>query len=578
MIRFTRFWGSAVGFLDRSRRMWWVDFILLAGLLGLVFGLFGVAHEWTVPHRDKVDINLSPLALPYYTFLTLVRGLIGYLLSIIFTLLYGYWAAKDHVAERVLVPMLDILQSIPILGFLPGLVTALLALFPGNNVGLEMAVILAIFTSQAWNMTFSYYHSLRSVPENLHECATLYNFTWWERLKWLEIPISMIGLVWNSMMSMAGGWFFITVAESFQLGDQDYRLPGLGAYISVANDENNKLAQFYGIAAMILMIVALDQLLWRPVVVWSEKFRIDDGGHPEKTESWVLNFLRRSKILEFMETKFFKPRDRVRTPRPKVVIETEAPKPSSAGKIISTLLFVGLIGVLAYGGVLLVVLLKANSLHDWLRLVGMSMLTLGRVLSAVTLATLIALPIGLKIGLSPKLSSTIQPVIQVMASFPAPMLFPLALWVMAQVGIDLMWGSILLMLLGTQWYLLFNVAAGAMAIPADIREAADGYGVKGFLRFWTIYLPGVFPYLVTGWVTAAGGAWNASIVSEYVTVAGKAQHTRGIGAEIAIASASKNNSYLAAAVVVMSVVVVLFNRLVWKRMYDLAETKYSLSR
>jgi NitT/TauT family transport system permease protein len=571
MKRFQQIWGAATGFLGQTRRMWFVDFILLGGIAGVVFGLFGVAHEWTMPNIPNEHPDLSISALPYYTMLTLTRGLIGYLMSIIFTLVYGYWAAKDEVAGRVLVPMLDILQSIPILGFMPGLVMAMVALFPSTRVGLELAAIITIFTGQAWNMTFSYYHSLRSVPENLREASTLYNFTWWERLKWLELPISTIGLVWNSMMSMAGGWFFIMISEQFK----EARLPGLGSYMAEAVEKGDRLAQVYAIIAMMLMIIALDQFLWRPLVVWSQKFRLDDAGHGEQMESWFLDFLRRSKIVSFFEKHLLKPKPNAK-PRPRIVKPDVPLKPNAGGRILSMLTFVTLLCVLGWGGFSLFQLLRENNLETWIKLVGLAFITLGRVLLSTTVATLIALPIGLNIGLSPKLSRHLQPVVQIVASFPAPMLFPMVLALMAKVGISIEWGSIVLMLLGTMWYIVFNVVAGAMAIPADIREAAESYNITGWQRFVKIYFPGVFPYLVTGWVTAAGGAWNTSIVAEYIDKDHKA--ASGLGSAISQAFTANNLALLAAAVVVMSLVVVTFNRLVWKRLYDLAETRYSLSR
>ena len=571
MKRFQRIWGAATGILGQTQRMWFVDFVLLGGIAGVVFGLFGVAHEWTMPTVTNEPIDLSVTALPYYTMLTLTRGLIGYIMSIVFTMLYGYWAAKDEVAGQVLVPMLDILQSIPILGFMPGLVMAMVALFPSTRVGLELAAVITIFTGQAWNMTFSYYHSLRSIPENLREASTLYNFSWWERLKWLELPISTIGLVWNSMMSMAGGWFFIMISEQFKGGN----LPGLGSYMAAAVEKEDHAAQVYAIIAMTLMIIALDQFLWRPLVVWSQKFRLDDAGHGEQMESWFLDFLRRSKIVSFFEKKFLKPNPNAK-PRPRVIKSDEPLKPNPIGRILSLLSFVALLCVLIWGGFSLFQLLRQNELKTWIELVGLAFITLGRVLISTTVATLIALPIGLNIGLSPKLSRHLQPVVQIVASFPAPMLFPMVLALMARVGVSIEWGSIVLMLLGTMWYIVFNVVAGAMAIPADIREAAESYNITGWQRFVKIYFPGVFPYLVTGWVTAAGGAWNTSIVAEYIDSTHPA--ARGLGSAISQAFSVSNLAKLAAAVVVMSVVVVTFNRLVWKRLYDLAETRYSLSR
>src|SRR5512133_2823806 len=298
--RVSNVFGAAVAFLDRSRRLSWTDLALVAGLGGGIYGLVHLAREWTGALRPAVEIDLSLRALPGYALLSLSRGLAAYLLSLLFTLVYGYWAAHDRVAERVLIPALDILQSIPVLGFMPGLVLGLVAAFPGSNVGLELASIVMIFTGQAWNMTFSFYHSLRSIPRDLDEAATLGRFGPWQRLRKLELPFSAIGLIWNSMMSMAGGWFFLMVSEAFVLGDHDFRLPGLGSYMSVAVAKGDGRAMLAAVATMTVMIVALDQLLWRPVVVWAQKFRMEESGQTEEMQSWFLDLLKRSEILPWI--------------------------------------------------------------------------------------------------------------------------------------------------------------------------------------------------------------------------------------------------------------------------------------
>src|SRR5262245_25887398 len=293
-----RSWGHATAFFHRLRYLRVVDLAVLLGVVGGLWGLFSLGREWTAAHRPTVEINLdNPLLLFEYTFYSLCRGLIAYVISLAFTLLYGYWAAKDAVAERVLVPLLDILQSIPVLSFLPGLVLALYGLFSTANTGLELAAILMIFTGQAWNMTFSFYHSLRAVPPDMREVAAVYRFNWWQRLKWLELPYATMGLVWNSMMSMAGGWFFLMINEAFRLGDKDFRLPGVGAYMSVAVERGDVTAMVAAILAMTAMIVILDQMLWRPVVAWAEKFRVEEAAAAETTTSWFLNWLRRSRLL-----------------------------------------------------------------------------------------------------------------------------------------------------------------------------------------------------------------------------------------------------------------------------------------
>ncbi len=566
-------WGEATAFLERFRRAGWFDLVLLVALIGAVFGLVSLAGEWRTL-RPQVHIDLSPSALPVYVLYSLSRGLIAYVLSLTFTLVYGYWAAKDPIADRVLLPLLDILQSIPVLGFMPSVVLAMVAVFPRSNIGLELASILMIFSGQAWNMTFSFYHSLRSVPKDQIEAATTYRFSWWEQLKWVELPFATIGLVWNSMMSMAGGWFYLMITESFVLGDKDFRLPGIGSYMSVAVAKGDVRAMLWAIFAMITMIVALDQVLWRPVVVWSQKFRVEEGAEEQTASSWLYDWLRRSAVLEWIETIAAK----LHRPRPKHrPAETDAQE-KPASRLLSLTLFAILIAALLFGAWRLVTLLRQIRLAEWLPILRDGGWTLGRVLLSTALGTLWALPAGLAIGLSRKLSRIFQPIVQVAASFPAPMLFPLVIAMLRAAGVSLGWGSVVLMLLGTQWYILFNVIAGSMAIPSDLREAAHSYRLRRRLRFLALYLPAVFPYLVTGWVTAAGGAWNASIVAEFVTFKGQVLTTNGLGAQISLAAERADFPHLAASVMVMAIVVVLFNRTVWKRLYAIAEERFSLSK
>ncbi len=553
-----------------------IDLLVVIGLGGLLFGLISLGREWAGVQRPAIHIDLSPWALPRYTLYSLSRGLLAYAIALVFTLVYGYWAAKDRRAGRILVPLLDVLQSIPVLGFMPGLVLALVALFPHSNVGLELAAVIMIFTGQAWNMTFSYYHSLRSVPKELVEAATVYRFGWWQRLRRVELPFATMGLVWNSMMSMAGGWFFLMINESFQLGHRDFRLPGIGSYMSVAVEEGQVPAMVYAIIAMTLMIVALDQVLWRPVVVWARKFRVEEGGAQHEVSSWFLDWLRRSRMLAAVRRVVRSCRSRAAPAGVRVTGPAKAP-----GRVVALLsptLLGLLLLILASGGVHLATLLRQVPRAGWLPMLWAGGLTLTRVLVSTALGTLWALPAGLAIGLSPRLSRAFQPVVQVAASFPAPMLFPLVIAVLQWAGVSLGVGSIALMLLGTQWYILFNVIAGAMAIPSDLREAARSYGITGWLRFRSLYFPGTFPYLVTGWVTAAGGAWNASIVAEFLTFKGRTIRTEGLGAQISAAAAGADFPRLAASILVMSAIVVVFNRTVWHRCYALAEQRFSLSK
>jgi NitT/TauT family transport system permease protein len=557
------------------RRVTWLDLAVLLFLGLCAYGITRLAGEWRAPLREAVVIDLRYRALPLYTFFSLCRGLAAFVMSFFFTLVYGYVAARVKLADRVLLPLLDILQSIPVLGFMPGVVLAMAALFPHSNVGLELSAILMIFTGQVWNMTFSFYHSLRAIPSELLEAASIYRFGWWRRFTRIELPYSTVGLVWNGMMSMAGGWFFLTINEAFRLGDRDFRLPGVGAYMSVAIDADNRGAMFAAVVAMVIMIVVVDQLFWRPLVAWSEKFKFEDVGGGEPASSWVLNLLRRSELVHGTGRWARRTLKKLRPPAaPKVSMPVPEQKTSRAFLTIAALL--GL--VCLWGTFRLIQLLSILNAQAWLDIAGASGLTLVRTTVAVVLGSIWTIPAGIYIGTHPKASRVLQPIVQIAASFPAPMLFPVVLALLAVAHLSLGVGSIVLMVLGTQWYILFNVIAGAMSIPHELLEAAQIFRYKRPQRWRLLMLPGVFPALVTGWVTAAGGAWNASIVAEYVHQGSNVLRTHGLGALISTAAEQGNLPLLAAGVLAMAGLVVLVNRLFWKRLYALAERKYSLGR
>ena len=458
--------------------------------------------------------------LPYlglYTLYSLARGVVAYCLSLVFAIGYGYWAAKDRAAEKILLPILDILQSIPVVTFMPGFMLSLAYLFPNSDLGLNLASILMIFTGQAWNMVFSFYHSVKTIPPDFYEVGEIYHFGWWRRFSRIELPSTTVGLVWNSMMSMAGGWFFLMLSETFELGEHKFRLLGLGSYMSQAQDQGNYLAMFAAVAAMILMIVVMNQLIWRPAAVWAQRFRVEDVAAVHTEESWLLNFLRRSRLLWLGHRTLVAPVAGLLDAWDSTPAARPAPAASeaSAGRFPRLILWLGLLLFAGWGVYSLVanLLLKVTA-AEWAVLVAALGCTLVRVLATVGLGTLIMVPVGVLIGLRPRLASRLQPVIQVAASFPAPMLFALFLLAFDRLGISLSWGSILLMLAGTQWYILFNVLGGTMTIPSDLHEATSIYRWSWGQRWRHLYLPAIFPFLVTGWVTAAGGAWNTSIVAE----------------------------------------------------------------
>jgi NitT/TauT family transport system permease protein len=574
-----RIWGEATAFLRTRRTIGWVDVLVLVGAAALFAGLFAFAGEWNQPHRPAVEIDLSPWALPRYAVFSLARGVLAYFLSLAFTFVYGYWAAKDKRAERVLVPLLDVLQSVPVLVFLPAIVITLVRFFPMSNIGLELAAVLMIFTAQVWNLTFSFYHSLKSVPQDLRDVASIYRFTWLDRMRLIEIPYAMTGLVWNSMMSMAGGWFFLMINEAFVMGGQDYRLPGIGAYMSVAVEKGDTRAIIAAIVVMGLMIVAIDQLVWRPAVVWAEKFRIEETSGAPPSKSTVLLWIRRSRILASIGAWIgLDGNDRAMRKSPRA--DRGLPSPARKAWTLWSTRLLAIIGlaVLLYGGAHLGRLVTEVTSKEWLGILLASLMTIVRVFATIILGTLWTIPVGLAIGLSPRLSRTLQPVVQVLASFPAPMLFPLVVGGLGLMGVTLGWSSIALMLLGTQWYILFNVIAGALAMPTDLREAARMYGIRGWRRFKTLYLPAIFPHLVTGWVTAAGGAWNTSIVAEYFELKGEVAETRGLGAMISHAQAHNQYGLLIASGLVLAAIVVSFNRVVWHRCYRLASERFSMNR
>ena len=575
---FHKIWGG-FAIPHKPIRFRWIDFLLVLGIAGLFYGFISVEKEWAGVWYPVVEIDLNPWNLPKYTFFSMLRGIIAYGLSLAFTLAYGYWAAKDRMAEKVLVPLLDILQSIPVLGFMPGLALTFVGLFHKSNIGLELTAIIMIFTGQVWNMTLSFYHSLCSVPADMREVAKTFRFNWWQTSNWVEIPHAAIGLVWNSMMSMSGGWFFLMISEAFVLGHNDFRLPGIGSYMSIAVNHGNLPAMVYAIIAMVIMIIFLDVFLWRPVVVWSQKFKIEETGQQFMTSSsFFLNWLKKAGLLQYVEgisiylidflARNISSKKRIPA---KTIEKTRIPF-----YIFKWIIYTAFIGVFVFGCWKLYHMLQILPLSTWGHLLWYGCLTLFRVLSAVAIGTLWTLPIGLAIGLSPKLSRIFQPMIQIAASFPAPMLFVPIIIFLQTAGMGLGYGSIVLMLLGTQWYILFNVIAGAMSIPADLKEATHLYEMNLLQRLKNLYIPSVFPFLITGWVTAAGGAWNASIIAEHMVFRGHTLATCGLGAVITQSAEKADFVLLTGAVLIMSAIVVIFNRVVWRSLYITAQKKYTL--
>ncbi len=541
---------------------------------------FGHVAEGTLIRIDApgaTEITLDPLNLPVYAARTTLRMFAALAASLLFTFTYGTAAAKSRRAALVLVPVLDVLQSVPILGFLTFTVVFFMSLFPGQVLGLELAAIFAIFTSQAWNMAFSMYQSLKTVPADLSECAVSFRLTGWQRFWRLEVPFAAPGLIWNTMMSMSGGWFFVVASEAVTVGDNSWKLPGIGSYVALALEQRDIVAVFWAILAMLLVILAYDQLLFRPLVAWSAKFRFETTAGATASDPWMLRLMRRTRLLKIigggigdvavliggMRLSF---RARAATARK---------EPSRAVD-------------LAWGGLLLALVALAvwrvatfaSQVLAWpdvAEAVLLGAFTLVRVVILMILATLVWVPIGVWLGLRPVWARRAQPVAQFMAAFPANLLFPPFVLFIVHFNLSPDIWLTPLMVLGTQWYILFNVVAGAAAFPGDLKEVSSNFRIGGWLWWRKVIIPGIFPYYITGAITASGGSWNAAIVSEVASWGDTKLRAHGLGAYIAEATDKGDMARVVLGVVVMSLFVVLFNRLLWRPLYGYAQRRLTLA-
>jgi len=558
-----------------------VDLMVFAALLALLFGLLRLAPALNAPFLPKTapsTVSTDPANLPYYAVRSLLRMFIALILSVLFTFVYATAAARLRRAEKVLIPLLDIVQSMPVLGFLTVTVTAFINLFPGSELGLECASIFAIFTSMAWNMTFAFYHSLIAQPRDLDEAARVMRLTKWQRFWRLDVPSGMIPLVWNGMMSFGGAWFFLAASESISVLNHTYALPGIGSYVAAAIGQGNLGEVGIAIGVMIVMVIAVNVVFWRPMVAWSERFRAEESAAAERPRSVVLDLLRRSSVPGLV-ARPFRPAGRLLDAATRPFGLAEHPLQRSVTRArTGDVFFAGAVSaVVVYGAWRA---LHYVDVHAGLGAFGPAFAygaaTFGRVAVLLIVASVIWVPAGVWIGMNPRVSRLAQPVVQVLASFPANFLFPFAAAFFVATGISLNIGGILLMALGAQWYILFNVIAGASAIPSDLREATRLMGLGGKLRWQRFILPAIFPAYVTGGITAAGGAWNASIVAEIVNYGHHHLVATGLGAYIAQAATVGDFPRVLIGVAVMSVYVVGLNRLVWRRLYRLAETRYAL--
>ncbi|MGB6193931.1 MAG: ABC transporter permease subunit [Terracidiphilus sp.] len=559
------------------------DLMVGACCLAAFFAMMQIGHYWLGRPVPAVEISHSVRALPLYAFYSIVRIGTAYLLSLIFAVGYGYLAAYNPRVEAWMIAVLDILQSIPVLSFLPGVMLAMMALVPNYQLGIEMGSILLIFTGQVWNMAFSFYSSLKSIPREMLEASRIYRYSAWQRFWQLELPFAAIGLIWNSIVSVAGGWFFLIACEMFPVGNRLFRLPGLGSYLQTAASANpvDIHALLWGLAVMVLIIVATDQLLWRPLIAWSDKFKFEQVESTSRATSPILSLLQRSAFLtdlpargwNSVEERIYR---RLATTRDARVVHPIDDDSRPSGRMLQIAIGIFLALAAIWGATEARHVLSGVTVADLKHLLLGAGATFLRVNVSLAIAAVWTIPVGVMIGFNPRLSRILQPVIQIVASVPATALFPVLLLALIRIGGGLGIGSIALMLLGAQWYILFNVIAGAMAIPSDLKEAASLYRFSRWQRWTTLILPGIFPYLVTGLVTASGGAWNASIIAEYFHIKDQTLQTIGLGAQISAATDQGRFSILLLATVLMALMVVTINRLVWRRLYRLAETRYKL--
>ena len=553
----------------------------------IIAGFVLVAHEARVTSLplaviDATPVSLDPANLPEYALRTMMRMVAAIAASLVFTLIYATLAAKSRRAELVLIPILDILQSVPVLGFLSFTVVFFLGLFPGRVLGAEFAAIFAIFTSQAWNMTFSFYQSLRTVPEDLEEAAMCFHLSGWQKFWRLDVPFAMPGLVWNTMMSMSGGWFFVVASEAISVGDTTITLPGIGSYVALAIKQQDLRAVGLAVLTMFVVIMLYDQLLFRPVVAWAEKFRFEQTAAQEVPRSWVLDMFRRARVWSRVSMPFarivrFIAGRRLALPRPLREVMSYAAS-QRVGRLLDGMWFVLVSAAAAYGIWQVAAFVRTSlTVDDVVHAAVVGGVTLLRVVVLMALATIIWVPIGVWVGLRPSLAQKVQPLAQFLAAFPVNIVFPLVVVGIVRFRLNPdIWLSPL-MVLGTQWYILFNVIAGASTFPSDLKEAAANFHIKGRQWWLKVMLPGIFPYYITGAITASGGSWNASIVAEVASWGDTKLTATGIGSYIAQATESGDYPRIVLGIAVMSLYVVMFNRMLWRPLYAFAERRLRLS-
>ena len=557
------------------------DVLAFIVVIGLIVFLGETSRGLFAPlsQLDVTPLSLDPVHLPEYAARTTFRMIAGLFLSLVFTLTYATWAAKSERAGKILVPILDILQSVPILGFISVTAVFFLSLAPGRVLGAEFVAIFAIFTSQAWNMAFSFYQSLRTIPVELTEVAESFRLSPWMRFWQLEVPFGMPALIWNMMMSMSGGWFFVVASEAVVVGHTTFALPGVGSYIALAIAKKNLVAIGWAILTMLIVILLYDQLLFRPLVAWADRFRVEQEPGARVPDSWALTMMRRSRLIKaatvaFHSAVLWTSHAVRRNDAPVVEVGVQGKKKRSLD-----LLWVSLVVAAVVVGLwhIVAVLIANTSLREALQVSGLALLTMLRVIILIALASLIWVPIGVWVGMRPRAAQIVQPIAQFMAAFPANLLFPIAVYgiVAWKLNPDVYLSP--LMILGTQWYILFNVIAGASSIPTEMRYVAANFKITGWLWWRKVALPAVLPFYVTGAITASGGSWNAAIVAELASWGDTQVQARGLGAYIAEATTAGNFHRIVLGIGMMSLFVIIINRLFWRPLYYYAERKYRLT-
>ena len=558
------------------------DILLLILVIGALFFLGWAAKLMATPYAlgEPLPISLAPSELPFYALRTVLRMFIALIFSLFFTFIVGTLAAKNKRAERLIIPAIDILQSVPVLSFLAITVTGFIRLFPDSLLGPECAAIFVIFTAQVWNITFSFYQSLKMVPFDLHEAAAMFQLSAWQRFWKIEVPFSMPGLIWNLMMSMSASWFFVVLSEAIAVAHQDIRLPGVGSYIALAIETRDLQAVGYAIVTMVVVIFLYDKILFRPLIAWSEKFKMEQSPYEEESQSWVIDRIRESRLMQLFNLGLSILKDAIinvgflNRKGSKPLSEAEYHQPNHTDWLWNAA--VGFV-VLWAGYYLLRYILSVLTPHEILHVFFLGAATGTRVIVLILLSSLVWIPVGVLIGLRPGIAQKMQPIIQFFAAFPANLFYPLFVIAIVRFHLSVEIWVTPLMILGTQWYILFNVIAGASTIPRDLYLVADNLGVKGWQWWRRLALPGIFPFYITGAITAAGGAWNASIVAEWVSWGDTTLKATGLGEYIQANTLAGDFPKIALGTAMMCLYVLFFNHIIWRPLYRRAQERFKLN-